>query len=77
MPTTTITVAHRLAALLAVEREAEYQLRVAVGDSSARYVLYGRDSDEYRRAEIETEAAYRAQIAAHIATDDALHEVAS
>ncbi len=72
MPTITTTPAHRLAALIAVERDAADRFRKASRDIVLKALSFDPRSDEYRTADAEETAAFRALLAAQVEVDNAL-----
>lgn len=73
MPTTIATPIHRLAALIAVEREAAERYRKAeVTILRVMWTYGGIDNDAYRAASAEDDAAMRAMIHAQMDVDEAL-----
>jgi hypothetical protein len=73
MPTTITAPAHRLAALIAVEREAASRYRKASRDIVLRAISFDPRSDEYRAADAEEAAAFRALSARHGAAAMRIH----
>lgn len=79
MPTTipAFTDVHRLAALIAVEREAADTYRSATHDEALACDLYGCRSEQRRAAAVVLDEAQRAWITAQIQTDELLGQVAA
>lgn len=76
MPTTTTTTAvHRLAALIAVERQAADDHRQAATNLVSVILGDGTGSERYRAAADAEDQTARARISAQMAVDDALTAV--